>query len=311
MFLVAAAAIAASSVSCEIIGWDKLAAKEDHAPQGESHMDATAATATAGDAEGASEDRPARKTPKEPTTSSATRPAAGKRRVLVQKRVLFIGNSYTSCNDMPLMIQKLAEAAHEQERLSFKAFTVGGCTLSRHWLRTGARLEVRKGRWDHVVLQEQSTTPIAQRETMHGYARLFDTEVLMAGAKTVFFLTWARRHRPHDQEALTDAYVSIAKELKAQVAPVGLAWQMALEQQPGIKLHDSDKSHPTRTGSYLAACVFYTTLYGRTPLGLPGRLLTTTKSGQMKAIVNLRPQEAMFCQQIAWDAVRRIKARMR
>ena len=158
-------------------------------------------------------------TPTAPTAPAASTRPGRKRLALLRKRVLFIGNSYTSHNDMPLMLQKLAEAAHEQERVHFKRFTVGGCTLEKHWLRTGARLEVRKSTWDYVVLQEQSMRPIERRELMHKYARLFGAEIMMAEAKTVFFLTWPRQHRPHDQEALTDACVSIAKELKAQVAP--------------------------------------------------------------------------------------------
>ena len=250
-------------------------------------------------------------TPTAPTAPAASTRPGRKRLALLRKRVLFIGNSYTSHNDMPLMLQKLAEAAHEQERVHFKRFTVGGCTLEKHWLRTGARLEVRKSTWDYVVLQEQSMRPIERRELMHKYARLFGAEIMMAEAKTVFFLTWPRQHRPHDQEALTDACVSIAKELKAQVAPVGVAWQSAVLQQPALRLYAGDKSHPTRTGSYLAACVFYATLYGKTPMGLPGRLITTTRSGKSKTLINLPPQRAMLLQETAWDAVRRMKARMR
>ena len=33
-----------------------------------------------------------------------------------------------------------------------------------------------------------------------------------------------------------------------------------------------NKKHPTATGTYLAACVFYATIYGRSPEGLPGSI---------------------------------------
>jgi hypothetical protein len=41
-----------------------------------------------------------------------------------------------------------------------------------------------------------------------------------------------------------------------------------LIDHPGLTLYQSDGSHPTRSGTYLAACVFYTALFGESPEGL-------------------------------------------
>ena len=223
------------------------------------------------------------------------------------KRVLFLGNSYTYANNLPAMIQKLAVAAREPEGFNFYAVTPGGCTLSRHWGKTGARLQIRKGHWDHVVLQEQSQMPILRREETHKYAAMLDGEIKAVEAKTVLYMTWARKHLPHQQHDLTEAYLGIAKDLRAQVAPVGLAWQMALREKPTMPLHRSDKSHPTQLGTYLAACVFYATFYGKNPAGLPGRLTTVTKDGRPKVLANISSDDAVYCQDIAWKAVQKIK----
>jgi hypothetical protein len=51
------------------------------------------------------------------------------------------------------------------------------------------------------------------------------------------------------------------------VAPVGVAWRNAVQRQPGIALWETDGSHPSRAGSYLAACVFFQMLYERSPVG--------------------------------------------
>ena len=55
--------------------------------------------------------------------------------------------------------------------------------------------------------------------------------------------------------------------LSADLAPVGLAWSAALRDQSDIDLWKRDGRHPTKAGSYLAACVFYRELTGRDPLG--------------------------------------------
>ncbi|MCI0487272.1 MAG: SGNH/GDSL hydrolase family protein [Blastocatellia bacterium] len=224
-------------------------------------------------------------------------------------RVLFIGNSYTYFNDLPSLLSQLA-ASRKGSKLETSSVTNGGATLKRHWEERTALQRLKQGRWDYVVLQEQSLLPINDRDTMHRYARLFDAEIKKAGAKTVFFLTWARQNRPEMQQALTDAYFAIAGELGARVAPVGIAWQNALKDNPKLVLHNPDQSHPNAAGSYLAACVFYALFYDKTPEGLSGRIpkkgYTNSESDLSNSsdAVNLTDADARFIQRVAWETVR-------
>ena len=98
--------------------------------------------------------------------------------------------------------------------------------------------------------------------------RLFDESIKQAGAKTVLYMTWARRHAPETQQIISDAYNSIGKELGAIVVPVGLAWQNFLAKHQTPVLHDRDQSHPTPAGTYLAACVFLAVLLKTNPIGI-------------------------------------------
>src|SRR4029077_17130091 len=89
-----------------------------------------------------------------------------------------------------------------------------------------------------------------------------------AGAKTVLYMTWARQHAPESQQAITDAYTNIGRDLGATVVPVGVAWQSFLRKHDKPALHDRDQSHPTVAGSYLAACVFLAALFKEDPVGI-------------------------------------------
>jgi hypothetical protein len=104
---------------------------------------------------------------------------------------------------------------------------------------------------------------------MHENVRLFDAEIRAAGARTVLYMTWARKNAPESQRAITDAYESIGRELGATVVPVGVDWEKFLRDHERPVLHDRDGSHPTVAGTYLAACVFFATLFRRTSAGLP------------------------------------------
>jgi hypothetical protein len=70
------------------------------------------------------------------------------------------------------------------------------------------------------------------------------------------------------QAAVNDGYLTIANNEGAAIAPVGPAWQNALTQFSASDMWQSDGIHPTDKGTYLAACVFYATLYRQSPIGL-------------------------------------------
>ena len=223
-------------------------------------------------------------------------------------RVLFIGNSYTYVNDLPGLTQRLAASASPARAMTVVSVTPGGATLERHWNEGRALQMIERGGWTHVVLQEQSLRPLQDREKLFTYARLFDTAIKEVGATTVFYLSWARAHRPETQQGLTEAFVLLGQELGALVSPVGIAWHQARRERPDLDLHYEDGSHPSPTGTYLAACVFSATLFGQSPEGLSSirqsTRFATPQEGDAIDIEPLSEAEAAFLQRIAWDAVR-------
>ena len=72
-------------------------------------------------------------------------------------RVLFIGNSYTFVNNLPWMLSELARAADDSPVIDTEMIVAGGATLRTHWEGGRALAAIRRGHWDYVVLQEQST----------------------------------------------------------------------------------------------------------------------------------------------------------
>ena len=155
----------------------------------------------------------------------------------------------------------------------------GGQTLAGHAASPGSLTEITGKRWDFIVLQEQSRIPAiaAQRnEQMVPAARLLDKKAAESGADTVLFATWASRDGLPGagfkdyvamQSAIEAGYLEVAGEIGAIVAPVGAAWQRALDEHPELELWQRDGSHPSLEGTYLAACVFYATLLETSPEG--------------------------------------------
>jgi hypothetical protein len=207
-----------------------------------------------------------------------------------EMHVLFIGNSFTFYHDLPKMISELAKAGN-QRPMRYERETPGGCTLEKHWKDGKALAKIQSRKWDFVVLQDHSTAALLKKDSMFDHGKKFDAEIKKQGSKTILFITWALQNKPEDQSAISKTYLDLSKELKAQIAPVGNAWETALKADKKLVLHQNDKKHPNTTGTYLAACVFYSTIYDKSPEGLPER------------IGKLTDDEARSLQVIAWKSV--------
>jgi hypothetical protein len=192
--------------------------------------------------------------------------------------VLFIGNSYTFGNDLPGMFSELAESGGKKVATGMEA--PGGWWLRDHAASTATSDAIASREWDYVFLQEQSIVPSVQSERVNNMEPAVSSlanHIRANGATPGLFLTWARRNGFADvgyasyqpmQDAITDAYVGIGHNQLMTIAPVGVAWNRVLAEHPEIPLFMNDGSHPTLHGTYLAACVFYATVFGESPVGL-------------------------------------------
>jgi len=248
-------------------------------------------------------------------------PAAGSGDAL---RVLFLGNSYTYYHNLPRLVEEFAAAANR--KIATGMIAPGGASLANHLANQRVLDTIRTGRWNFVVLQEQSqlgavylvngAPRVANPDAFFVATRALDAEIRKAGAKTVLYHTWPRRDAPDSDRAMLDyAYHRIARDLNATVAPAGLAWQQARAELPGASLYDPDGSHPSRTGSYLAAAVIFATLTGASPVGGPARISGSPvhpASGvapeNLTVLVDLPARFAGELQRIAWQTQEKLVA---
>jgi Domain of unknown function (DUF4886) len=211
-------------------------------------------------------------------------------------RVLFIGNSYTSFNELPEIFAQLAASAGHQ--VSAFSETSGGKSLQWHWYNSAAVSRIQAEKWDYVVLQDMSLQTVCDLELFHEYVDRFVSCIKAAGAQAVLYMTWARQHLPEMQEEISGAYQAAAQRTGAGLAPVGRAWDKYLKENSGAVLHVEDRSHPTFAGSYLAACVFFATIFKTDPTELTEQLKHSPG-----ATVSLDPEMARVLRKCADQVV--------
>jgi hypothetical protein len=202
-------------------------------------------------------------------------------------QVLFIGNSHTFVNDLPRMFCKLAST----ERAMRVSSVVGpGWTLRQHWDDGAAIRAIEGRRWNFVVLQEQSGTPLGAPKEFEAAVKKFDALIRGHGSRTAIYELWPRRDVAQNASELHRRYVDVADRAGALLVPAGPAWMRALQLHSDLALYQDDGLHPRPAGTYLTACVFYAALLQKNPERLPGGL-------------EMKPDLTLTLQRIAWDAI--------
>jgi hypothetical protein len=179
-------------------------------------------------------------------------------------RVLFIGNSYTSVNDLPGTFAALVRSGGGAVETAMIA--PGGAFLADNAASPEVVATIAGTPWTAVVLQEQSQVPAvaAARDTQMAPAAASLVAAIRAdGAQPYLLDTWGHRDgwpqqgmdRAAMQAAINASYRDVAARSAVIVVPAGEAWTRAAREAPGIALWQEDGSHPTAAGTYLAACV--------------------------------------------------------
>jgi hypothetical protein len=197
-----------------------------------------------------------------PLTSAPSRPAAA------PLRILWIGNSYTYVNELPKIISMLADSSHLDRMPAITGILKGGETLKGHWANPVLQKAFEE-KWDIVVAQEQSTTPIDAPDSMFKYGKLIADAAHKSGARVVLYVSWPQKTRAAAEDTIVASYKKLGEATHASLALAGRAWLDVIAQDPSVELYQKDGSHPLPQGSYIAACVFYEVLFGKSPVGLP------------------------------------------
>ena len=110
--------------------------------------------------------------------------------------VLFLGNSYTSYNNLPQLVQSLSNSAGKT--LIIDSNMPGGYPMSGHLNDATTFSKISQGNWDYVILQEQSQIPTIDFYRYNDmYPAITDLKLLIEQynpcARLITYMTWGRR----------------------------------------------------------------------------------------------------------------------
>jgi hypothetical protein len=222
--------------------------------------------------------------------------------------VLFVGNSLTYYNDLPLIVEALADSVPgltPAQRLSTAMAAYPDFALYDHWADGNAvRAIDNKTKWDVVILQQGSSALDESRVLLRDWTKRFDERIRGAGARTAMYAVWPNAARQFDFDRVNESYTLAATDVGGMLFPVGETWRAAWRRNANLALYSSDGLHPTVSGSYAGALVITSMLLDRSPVGMPSRL--RLRSG---ATISIPAADAAILQQAAAEAIEKFGKR--
>jgi PKD repeat protein len=234
-------------------------------------------------------------------------------------RALFLGNSYVTVNNLPLLIKNVASSVGDT--LIYNNNSPGGYTFNNH-LNNQVSLDMMADpQWDYVIIQQQSVmgaavcnepsiiAPNSYEPSNIQSVQDLKISIDQEGAIPMLYMTWGRKNGEPSlcaqfpkagyyctyqgmDSLLQHNYMQMGgpnmwSNEQLPVAAVAAVWRYVRNNHPEIELYDADESHPSMAGSYLAACTFYNMLFRKSPLAItynPG--LSSKVASNIRLAVN-------------------------
>ena len=188
-------------------------------------------------------------------------------------RILFIGNSITYYNDMPETFESIANSLGNTVKVT--KYTPGGTGIVDHVSDANVYNLFRQA-WDYVIIQPGSNESpgysFTKEVTMGRIDTLLDSLYLYNPCTQVLFYQIPYGVYGTSQSDITSYNNSLdlilennkywADSIKSFFAPVGEAFRASWNSNTNIMLWlGYSNVHPNARGSYIAACVFYNTIF--------------------------------------------------
>ena len=237
---------------------------------------------------------------------STTQPAAVQKIKPVPRskkiRVLLVGNSLTSRkgNTTIANLKKLAKKSGRKlvlKKLTYSNEKMKNWANPKH--KNGKRLyhEIRSGRWDYIVFQEQTHASV--KKSFVSASKKVSKYIHSASPKTqiIYNCTWAYKKGKRIsgkyysfskmQKTMNQNYQSAASQTGGRVCWSGKAF-LTYRKRKGKKknLYIKDNNHGSKYGWYLNACCLYTSIFG-------------ARATESKYYAGLSKKEAKILQKIA------------
>ena len=192
--------------------------------------------------------------------------------------ILSLNNSLIDYNNQPMMFNEMVRVMGKDAE--WNARTQLGRTLLYHYNDPVSRSLAMSGKWDYIILQEQSSLPKDYPEILMQSVMLWKRALLEtldgSNVPTIILpMNWAYNgdwnHFKESSAKLRRSYRDVCREIPGIiVCPIGLAYEQLFDRKGAEVCSQlyTDNRHPSLKASYLASCMEYAVIFQESPLDI-------------------------------------------
>ena len=228
-------------------------------------------------------------------------------------KILFIGNSYTSTNNLPQLLHQISIS--KGQKIHTTMIAPGGYRFKSHASNANTLKTISSEQWDYVILQNQSLIPGLEPKQVQLESLPFATSLVNLiktnnkNTNIIYFVTWGRKNGTKNDlcknlpntcsysghtAALLKGYKIYQSKTGGKLAPIGATWEAVVNDRQTHfnpdKLWSPDGSHPSILGSYLSAVVLFKTIFKYSPIGAdaPSSISSSDAAYLQKLLLNTK-----------------------
>lgn len=172
--------------------------------------------------------------------------------------ILFIGNSLTYTNNLPVLVQK--KAKYSGYNINFEMVALPNYALSDHWRDGETQKLISSKKFDIVIIQQGPSSQSKGKNMLINYGNKYNELCKKHGALLAYYMVWPSLRYYETFDDVIKNYELAAKENNAILCPVGKAWKTYFDTTKKFDYYGEDSFHPSKKGSAVAAQVIFSTL---------------------------------------------------
>ena len=225
------------------------------------------------------------------------------------EEILFVGNSFTFFWNLPSIVEKMANERNLEWNVVQS--TASGATLKQHWFekkKLTTKQLILNNTFSKVIFQDNSKYPIVAIDTTKKYHSKFK-ELASSGTETYIYSTWMYPKIENKSRDLLEQNIVEKNLIESGIAElsklvlVGKAFDKFKLKHPKYNLLAEDFKHQNPNGTYLAACVIFSTLSNQSSIGLSNRYYGRDNNGKKIYYILIDSTVAKKCQEISDSVV--------
>lgn len=174
-------------------------------------------------------------------------------------KILFVGNSLTYTNNLPLLVEQ--EAKSRGVKVKTLTLAYPNYAIIDHWNDGEVQRYIKSEKYDFVIIQQGPSSQSEGRRMLLEDGNKFQKLCEQSGSKLAYFMVWPSQSYYYTFDGVIKNHRDAAEKNGAILCPVGEAWKAYLTNSEGDSLYGADGFHPSPKGSRLAAEVIVDTLF--------------------------------------------------